>query len=193
MTTAGGGWTVLTLPLVRDAFGGSVIEVEAADDFGIDAEGRPHTQATNRGHAYQYRLDFPGGHTQFRLRGYQIRANANASHNSEIDPPDSMCGGCGFAQTDWGVAYRAEYGSNPIRGNIGDVSFGTPDAAGPATSYGATLATQWQCASCISNWPAPASTDHVGASTTRFQVAWGETGGQTEALYPWWAGEILLR
>lgn len=96
-------------------------------------------------------------------------------------------------QTTWGTAYRGQYSSDPPRGNIGDVSFGTPDAAGPVTSYGATLGTQWQCENCTSGWPGGSAVYDIGASSSQFRVGWGEIGGQTEGLYPWWSGTIMLR
>ncbi len=189
MTTDGGGWTEITLDIARNRLGGTLVAVQSANTEGFDASYRPYTIDSSAGsqitvHTYHYTFDFPPGYTQFYLSTYKLKTTGSGT--SEVDPAI-------FTQTLWSVANQpvpvCEVGQV---GNVGDVSFGTPDSSGPTTSF-CSEGSAFECNDCERDWPG-GSNIYTQPSSTAFRIGWGEAGcGQQEGWYPWWSGTIRLR
>ena len=176
--TNGGGWTEITPCVALHSLGGTMVAVEAAPTAGIDANCLPYTRDAAGVHSYYYTFTFPAGFTQFYLSGYQARANAGPGNSSDITPSS-------FVMSNWNVAYLA--------GGTGDIGFGSGEAAGPVTSYAATLGVTTSCEACTLAWPPGTQIYSVGATSTHFRIGWGEAGPEFEGWYPWYSGTIRLR
>ncbi len=173
MTTDGGGWTEITKCVAKNDLNAVYTGIEAADQAGNSSECRYRTQDKgDLGHTHHMTFDFPGGWSEFKLNGYQIRANAGDMNTSDL----------GHVQRDWNVAY-----SN----NQGDVSFGNPTAVGPRDSY--SRHSVQSCFDCVIDWPNGLATIQLGTTANKFRIGWGEGGPENEGWYPWWEGTILLR
>ena len=193
MTTDGGGWTEITLNLARNSLGGTLVAADAGNTDGFDGSHRPFATATGSGSTivtftYHYTFDFPPGYDEFYLNGYELRANNPGGGTSEINPATWS------GQTNWSTA------NLPVPvcqvgqvGNVGDVSFGSPDQAGPITSFAARGAA-FECSGCTFPWPANGTVFSLPSTATRFRIGFGEAlCGQSEGWYPWWTGTIRLR
>jgi hypothetical protein len=178
MTTAGGGWTIITLNIAQNMLDGKMVAVAQAPVEGFDSEFRPYTRDTDGEHTYHYTFQFPAGFQEFYLHDYLIRANAGPNHTSDIQPNQ-------FVQTLWSQAFRS--------GGVGDVSFGSPDQTGPITSYARELSKNTECHDCTIAWPAANRVFKLSQPSNAFRIGWGESGPQSEGWYPWWNGTIQLR
>jgi len=176
MTTDGGGFTLLEPCDALDHLDGTLVAVEAAPTEGIDTSCRPYTQDAAGAHTYHYTFSFPPGFSAFYLADYTMKANAASGDTSDISPGT-------FVQSSWNTGYLSAHG---------DVSFGSAEAMGPATSY-AAQGTTVGCERCITDWPADRSVVVLPADATSFRIGWGEAGSQAEGWYPWWGGTIALR
>ena len=180
MTTDGGGWTEITLALAKTVLSGKMVAVDSASTASIDSSYRPYTRDTSDRHTYHYTFQFCSGYDEFILHNYVARANgANSSNTADIYPSS-------FKQTVWKTAHTT--------GGTGDISFGSPDAAGPVTSFGAQLTSSFDCYNCQLKWPPGSKAFKIAKATKNgFRIGWGEGGPQHEGWYPWWSGTIKLR
>ena len=183
MSTDGGGWTGLTLPqLCSGNLDVAMTAFEMAPTEGIDDSCRPYTRDGGGDHSYAFDVVFPPGFEAFYLRDFVMKANADGGlgHVSEIYPDN-------FVQSVWAEGH-ATMGSA-----TGDVSFGSGSDAGPVISYGALLDANMSCAACETPWLADGQIYEVGSISTLLRLGWGESGGEAEGWYPWWAGSIYVR
>lgn len=174
MTLDGGGWTVITPTLARNAFAGTFVLVNGQALFNYDMANRPFAEALQdfTGH---YTFDFECGFRSFTLRDYVARAAAT-SGDCEIMPAE-------FVQDDW---------SRAAGSRTEDISFGAAANSGPTTSFAAE-GMSVECAACDIPWPGQGSYSVSNwYSRRRFRIGWGNSA-PGEAFYPWWSGEILLR
>ena len=178
MTTAGGGFTEITLAQAHTVLGGAMVATVAAAIARIDASHRPYTQDKSGNHSYTYTFQIPFGFKEFLLGGYTGRAYAASGNTTDIYPSS-------FKQSVWTKAY--------LEGGTGDLSFGSPNESGPVTSFGKVLTANFECQSCDLVWPHATQVYTLPAEATAFRIGWGEAGPQLEGWYPWWSGTIRVR
>ena len=191
MTTDNGGWTGFNIAAASQVLGGTMVLVIPGTNDGIDAEGRPWTQDESGGHTAHYTFDVPFGYSEFLLKDYIAKANAKAGYTTDLSKPNQ------FIMSDWSMGYQS--------GGWGDVGLGSPDQAGPTTSFSKEYvdgydcgvctdgASYVSCTSCEYHFPANGKAFTLPAPSTSFRIGWGENGGQHEGWYPWWSGWILVR
>jgi len=178
MTTDGGGWTDVTPCIAKDKLNAELVALETAKTSTFE-NCRPKMQDEAGGHAYHWTFDFPAGYREFYFKDYEAKANARANETSDL----------GWIQTSWTQGYSGN--------NMGDISFGTPFQAGPTYSYSRFAAGSFSngtsCNSCVQPWPGQATINPIGGTSTKFRIAWSETGPEYEGWYPWWTGSIRFR
>ncbi|MEM9461511.1 MAG: fibrinogen-like YCDxxxxGGGW domain-containing protein [Myxococcota bacterium] len=175
MDSDGGGWTELT-PALGCVLGGEMIAVDLAElEEGIDAECRPFTRDDGGSHTYHYTIPYPAGFSQFMLVDYVARSNAGPGYTSDL--LDTV------VQTLWSQANV---------GGAGDISFGAAEEMGPATSYG-SAGVVVSCYDCEIDYPQNMTVYTLPIESEALRIGWGESGGQHEGWYPWWAGTIRVR
>ena len=191
METDGGGWTGFTALQVKDHLGGTLIADDPADVAGVDDEGRIYARDKADGHSYRYWFNVPFGYSEFYLRDYQAKGYSYSGYTTDLSKPTY------WHQTVWTAAYKS--------GGVGDVSFGSPDSAGPTTSFAkewistadcggcANSSNHVECQSCIFDWPADYTTYSIGDAAVKFQISFGETGPQHEGWWGWWSGMVMVR
>ena len=191
MTTEGGGWTGLDISAASAVLGGTMEIIIQGTNDGIDEMGRPWTQDESGGHSAHYTFDIPFGYTEFFLHDYTAKAYAKPGYTTDLSKPNQ------FIMSAWDQAYAG--------GGWGDIGFGSPDDAGPATSFSKEFVDSYgcdgcddlsgyvSCNSCEYHFPANATVFAVQQLATTFRIAWGENGGEHEGWYPWWSGLIFVR
>lgn len=173
MSTSGGGWTRVSFPDANTYLAGSMTTVNSANTNGIDPTYGPYTRDQADGHSYYYTLTFNAGFSEFRFDSYTVQANAGSGDTSDLNPNQ-------FTISNWNQAYG---------GSHGDVGWGVP-TANPVASLAAFVGNN-SCRNCSYN--IPNNTYSVAANSTRFRIAWGESGSEHEGWYPWYSGYIYLR
>ena len=173
MTTDGGGWTEITKCVAKNSLNMIDTAIDAADEAKFGTECRYSTRdELADGHTYYLTFDFPAGYSEFRLNGYQIKANSGEGHTSDL----------GHVQREWNIGASA---------NQGDVSFGNPTQLGPRDSF--SRYSVQSCFDCVIDWPGGNITIQMGTTANKFRIGWGETGPESEGWIPWYEGTILLR
>jgi hypothetical protein len=125
-----------------------------------------------------YDFATPNDYTEFFLRDYEIISSSGPGHSSDINYQS-------FVQTDWSVGYT---------GVQGDVSFGSPDDDGPATSFAAHDLHVVAWPDQVVGFPGPVDGVYaIGSPADKFRIGFSEVGTEWEGWIAWSSGEIGVR
>ena len=180
MTTDGGGWTRLTVPLIRDHLIHQFIDYRNNCSVARWSGDRAHvgeTGSCNDSTDVALAVTVPFGYAQFRLEGFQYE-----------DGPSS-------GSWDVGTEDLTQHGwSATTDGSVGDIAFGSRDLPRPTVSYTSAGQSRYtSCVGCRLTFLGNGTTYDLGQTSTDFTIRLREGGGQVEDVYLGHLGEIWVR
>jgi len=180
MTSVGGGWTRLTVPLIRDHLTHQFIDYRnncSVAQWNGDRIHFGETGSCNSMTDVALAVTLPFGYSEFWFSGLQYE-----------DGPSSGSWDVGtenLTQKDWAT----------LSGNsVGDIAFGSRDLARPTVSFtSAGQARYTSCVNCRLTFLADRQVFSLGQVSTDFTIRASEGGGQIEDVYLGHLGEIWVR